>query len=150
MKSVHAMRLRKGPGALENLGARTIEAHRVVPARLDRQTVEHVAVAAAELDRDRAIGAFLRRDVVERVRIIRVFLKVPIGIVDADRLEAIDGDILDAEAIDGSAVILGRSDVEIRRILIGIATPGCSACDQMPNRIDLFLCTERLLEVRQR
>jgi hypothetical protein len=78
------MRLRKGPDAVENLGARTIEAHRVVPARLDRQTVEHLAVAAAELDRDRAVGAFLRRDLVERVRIIRVFLKVPIGIVDAE------------------------------------------------------------------
>src|SRR6516162_918400 len=120
---MHGMRFGKGPGAIENLGARAIEAHSVVPARLDRQAVGHLAVATAELDGNRAVGAFLCSDVVERIRVIGVFLKVPLGVVDADRPEAVDGHVLDVEAIDGSAVILSGGDVEIGRILVGDCRP---------------------------
>jgi hypothetical protein len=43
----------KGPFAVQDLGARAIEAHQVIPALHDRQAVGDLAVAAAELDVDR-------------------------------------------------------------------------------------------------
>ena len=50
--STRRLGLRELPLAAQDFGARTIEAHRVVPAVHDRQAVRNLAVAAAELDGD--------------------------------------------------------------------------------------------------
>ena len=62
-------RLRRweAPFSLENFLAWAIEPHHVVPALLDRQTIWNVAIAAAELDDNRAVGAFLSGNVVDRI-----------------------------------------------------------------------------------
>src|SRR5580704_6544155 len=74
--SRHRLRLRECPFAAHDLRLRPIEAHRIVPAGHDRQAVRNFAVAAAELDRDRAVVAFLRRDIVERIGVVRILLVV--------------------------------------------------------------------------
>jgi hypothetical protein len=51
----------------------------------------------------------VRRDIVERIGVERVLLIVAVGIVDADRPEAVDRDILDVELVDRLAIILGRA-----------------------------------------
>ena len=137
---------RERPSAVQDLGARTVEAHRVVPALHDRQAVGDLAVAAAELDGDRAVRALLRRDVVDRVGVVLVRLEVALGVVDADRPEAVDRHVLDVELVDRRAVVLGRRDVEIDGILVRIAAPGRRGSDQVPDRIDLILGAERLLK----
>ena len=53
------------PSSVEDLFARAIEPHRVVPTGHDWQTVGPFAVAAAELNRDRPIAVFLRGDIVK-------------------------------------------------------------------------------------
>ena len=60
--SQHGLGLRECPFAIQDFGARAIEAHHVVPASHDRQAVRNFAVAAAELDGDRAVGVFGDRD----------------------------------------------------------------------------------------
>src|SRR5580704_9906047 len=145
--SRHRLRLRKCPFAAHDLRPRSIEAHRIVPARHDRQAVRNFAVATAELDRDRAIVAFLRRDIVERIGVVLVLLVEAGGVVDADRPETVDRHVLDREPIDRLAVVARRRDVEIDRRLVGVATPGRGGCDQMTDRIDLVLGAERVLEV---
>src|SRR6266404_8249195 len=62
--SIHRLRLREFPCAVEDFGARAIEAHHVIPAWHGWQAVADLAVAAAELDGDRAVRAFLRGDTV--------------------------------------------------------------------------------------
>ncbi len=89
--SIHGLSRGKGPPAVQDFGARTIEAHCVVPALHDRQTVGNLVVAAAELDRDRAIATFLRSEVVERLRVVLVSLEVALGVIDAHRPECVDG-----------------------------------------------------------
>ena len=66
------------------------EAQRVVPPLHGRQAIRNLAAAAAELDVDRPVGAFRRRNVVDRLGIIRVLLVVARGNVEADRPEAVD------------------------------------------------------------
>ena len=70
--SIHRLRLGEFPGAVEDLGARTIESHHVVPTRHGRQAIGDVAVAAAELDDDRAVRALLCGDTVQRIGVVRV------------------------------------------------------------------------------
>src|ERR1700722_19968901 len=70
--SRHRLRLRKCPFAAHDLRPRPIEPHRIVPSRHDRQAIRNFAVAAAEPDRDRAAVAFLRRNIVERIGIVRI------------------------------------------------------------------------------
>ena len=48
--------LRKLPSAVQDLRARAVEAHAIVPALHDRQAVLDLAVTAAELDVDRELG----------------------------------------------------------------------------------------------
>src|SRR5580704_7244453 len=143
-------RLRECPFAAHDLRLRPIEAYRIVPAGHDRQAVRNFAVATAELDRDRAIVAFLRRDVVERIGVVLVLLVVAGGVIDADRPETVDRHVLDREPIDGFAVVVRRRDVEIDRRLVGIAAPARGGADQMADRIDLVLGAERVLEVGHR
>ena len=121
---------------------RAIEANRVVPARHDRQAVLDLAVAATELDRDRAVAVLLCRNVVERIGVEIVLLEVALCIVDTDRPERVDWNVLDVELVDGRAVVVFRCDVQIGRILVGIASPGRRGSDEMPDRLDLRLCAE--------
>jgi hypothetical protein len=61
----------------------------VIPALHDGQAVGNLALAAAELDGDRTVLAFLRRNVVQRVGVELVGLVVALGVLDADRPEAV-------------------------------------------------------------
>ena len=74
---------------------------------------EIIAVAAAELNGDRPVGVCLRGDIVERIGVSRVGLEIALGVVDADRPEAVDRNVLDVEPVDRIAVVFGRDDVEI-------------------------------------
>ena len=62
--SIRGLSLRESPGAVQNLGAGSVEAHCINPALEDRQAVGSLAVAAAELNGDQTVLAFLRRDIV--------------------------------------------------------------------------------------
>src|SRR5215470_14638629 len=91
--SIYRLRLREGPFPVQDFGARTIETNRVEPARHDRQAVGNLSVASAELDRDRIVRVLPRGDIVERIRAVFVRLEITLGIVDADRPEAVNGHI---------------------------------------------------------
>src|SRR3954462_6128539 len=95
--STGRLRFREFPLAVQDFVARAIKARRVIPTRHDRQTVRNLAVATAELDSDRTIRIFLRGDVVQRVSFVGVLLEVAVGVVEADRPEAVDRHILDVE-----------------------------------------------------
>jgi hypothetical protein len=79
---------------MQHFGTRPIEPHHIVPAVHDRQAIWNFAVAPAKLDGDRAVVVFLRRDVVECVGVEIVGLEIAVGVVEADRPEAVDGHIL--------------------------------------------------------
>jgi hypothetical protein len=64
--SIYRLRLRKFSTAVEDFGARPIEAHHVIPARQSRQAIDNLAVAATELNGHRAARVLLRRDTVQR------------------------------------------------------------------------------------
>ena len=105
------MGVRKLPASIENLCARTIKAHHVVPALHGGQAVGDNSVATAELDRDRAVVILLCCDVVEGVGAEAVWFEIAVGVVETDRPEAIDGYILDVDLVDRRPVVLGRRDV---------------------------------------
>jgi hypothetical protein len=107
--STHRLCLGKLPLSVEDFLPGVVEAHDVFPARDDGQTVRSLAVVAAELDGDRAVVAFLRREVVERVRVLLVRLEVALRVVDTDRPLSVHGHILDAEPVNGFAVVLARA-----------------------------------------
>src|SRR6478752_2247324 len=145
--STGRLRFREFPTTVQDFGARPVEPHGVIPALHDRQAVGQLAVAAAKLDGDRAVGAFLRGDIVDRVGVVRVFLVIALLIVKADGPEAVDWHVLDVELVDRVAIVpLGR-DVEVDRVLVRVAAPGRGRSDQMADRIDLLFGTERLLEI---
>src|SRR6478672_5152318 len=148
--STGRLRLGEFPLSAQYLRTRPIEPYRVVPALHDRNAVRNLAVAAAELDVDRPVGVLLGGDVVERIGIVGIFLVIAFGIIDADRPETVNGHILDVEPVDRGAVIFGRRDVKIGRILVWIAAPGRGGADQVPYRIHLIPGAERLLEIRYR
>src|SRR5262249_16132911 len=97
---LHRLCLGELPGAVEDFPPRAVEAYQVVPARRGRQAVGGLAVADAELDRDRAVLVFLRRQVVERVRVVLVLLEIALGVVDADRPEGVNGYVLDGQPVN--------------------------------------------------
>ena len=102
------LRLRQLPRAVQELGAGTVEPECVVPALRDRQAIRDLAVAAAELDVDRAVSALLAGDAVDRIGVVFVLLEEALVVIDADRPERVDGDVLDPELVDRLAVVLGR------------------------------------------
>src|SRR3977135_2118473 len=61
-KSIHALRHREFPCAVEGFGARAIEPHHVIPAWHSRQAIRNRAVAAAELNGDQAVRIYLGGD----------------------------------------------------------------------------------------
>src|SRR5258708_24698401 len=146
--STSRLRLREFPGAVQDLGARAIEPHGVIPALHDRQAVWNLAVTSAELDGDRSIGVLLARDAVDRISIVWGLFVIAFGIVEANGPEGIDRHILDRELVDGGAVVLCRGDIEIGRVLVRVAAPACGSSDQMAYRIDFGFGTECLPEVR--
>src|SRR6266568_2659299 len=121
--SCHRLWLREFPFAIQDFGARAVEPHRVVPSLYDRQTVRHLAVATAELDRDGPVTALLGCEVIECVGVMRVLLVVARGVVDTDRPERVDGYVIDVQLVDCVAVVIGGRDVEVGRVLVGIAAP---------------------------
>ena len=80
--------------------SRPIEADEVVPVRRRRQAILGIAVTTAELDRDRAIRAWLRGEVVKRIGVLGVRLEIALGVIDADRPEAVDRHVLDVQPVD--------------------------------------------------
>src|SRR6267378_8194521 len=132
--SCHGLWLREFPFAIQDFVARAVEPHGVIPALHDRQTVRHLAVASAELDRDRAVAALLGGEVIECVGVMRVLLVVARGVVDTDRPEGVDGYVLDVQLVDRVAFVIGGRDVEIGRLLVGIAAPRGGRCDQVSYR----------------
>jgi len=82
----HGLRLGKLPAAVENLLARSIHQHEVVPTRRDRDAIGCVpAWLAPELHRHRAVGVRLGGDVIHRVHGARILLEESVPVVDADR-----------------------------------------------------------------
>jgi hypothetical protein len=138
--SIHRLRLGEFPCAVQDFGARTIEAYHVIPARHGRQAVGDLAVAAAEPDGDRAVRAFLRGDTIQRIGVVRVPLQVTLVVVDDDRPKAVDENFaVDGDSIDGISIVIAGCDVEIERVFFGIAAI-CHRCsDQVSYRIDLLL-----------
>jgi hypothetical protein len=55
-----------------------------------------------------------------------------LGVVDDNRPQAIDGDVLDRELVHGGAVIPARRNRQIAGVLFGIAAPKQRASDQVP------------------
>ena len=93
------------------------------------------------------VRAFLRRDAVERIGIVRVLLEITLGIVKADRPERVDWHVgRDVEPIDRVAVVPGWGEARIARVLVRITAPTGGGSDQMLDRINLLLGTERVLE----
>ena len=84
------LRLRKGPRAVQDLALRAIEANQIVPSGRRRQAVRDLAVAAAELDGERSVVAGLRGQVVERIGVLGIGREIALGVIDADRPEAVD------------------------------------------------------------
>src|SRR5882672_7276543 len=126
--SCHGLWLREFPFAIQDFGARAVEPDGVIPALCGRQTVRHLAVASAELDRDRAVAALLGCEVIERVGVKRVLLVVARGVVDTDRPEGVDRYVVDVQPVDCVTVVVGGRDVEIGRVLVGIAAPRRGRC----------------------
>src|SRR5436853_195366 len=98
-------RLRKLPGAVENLLSRSIKTDGVVPALGDGDAVGRLPIPAPELDVDEAISILLPGDAVDRVGIVLVLLVVTLRVVDADGPEGIDGDVLDTELVSGLTIV---------------------------------------------
>src|ERR1700690_4137623 len=69
-------------------------------------------------------------------------------VVDADRPEALDRHVLDAELVDRLAVVMGGRDVQIKGVLFGIAAPSDRRPDQMTDRVDAPFRTEHAFAVR--
>src|SRR6476620_423612 len=118
------LRIWELPSSIEDFFVRAIETHNVVPTLHDWQTVSCLTIAAAELNRHRAVGVLLRRDVVERVRVVCVRLEIALGVVETDRSATIDGDVLHNQLVIPRAIVLGGLDVEVNGILIGGEAPG--------------------------
>src|SRR5262245_35330746 len=88
--SSHWSRLWKLPAAVDDFLSGSVQPHRVIPARYDRQAVRSALLAAAELYRDRTIRVCLCGEIVQRIGVKNIFLKKAFGIVQANRPETID------------------------------------------------------------
>jgi hypothetical protein len=143
-----SLRLRLGefPGAVEDFFSRRIETHCVIPTRHDRQAVGNLAVATAELHGNRTVAAFLRRDVVQGIGVVRIGFQVTLRVVNRDRPERIHRDCSDIELVNSRAIVLGRRHTDISRVFFRIATPPSSSADQVIDRIDLLLAAEGMFE----
>src|SRR5690606_8943177 len=113
--SAARLRGREGPGTVEDLAARAVQPHHVVPAIGDRQAVGDSGRAVSELDPGGAVLALLRGHAVDDVGIQVVRLEVALAVVDADRPEGIDRHLADVELVDRAAVVLLREHVQVDR-----------------------------------
>ncbi len=86
--------------------------------------VGHVAAAPAKLTMTEPSVSFCR-DVIDGVGVARIrFMEIALLIVDGNRPEAIDRNILHDDPVHGRPVIAGWGDIDVRRFF-----PGCR-----PNR----------------
>src|SRR5262249_37084328 len=76
-----------------------------------------------------------------------VLLKIALRVVEADRPETVYRDVVHIELVNGSAVVLGRRDIEIDGFLIGIAAPTDGRTDEVPYGVDLSLGAARIFEI---
>src|ERR1700741_2552598 len=111
------------PCASQDFRLRAEQTHGVVPTLRDREAIWSLAVAAPELDVNRTIGTFLCGEAVQRVGLIGVRLEIALAVVNRDRPETIDRDILDRQPVNGFTIIARRRDRQINGILFGIAAP---------------------------
>ena len=87
--STDRVRLGEFPCTVKNLGSRAEEAHHVVPAFHDRQTIGSFAVTAAELNRDRTSRGLFRVDGIHRIDVVLVRFQIALGVVaDIDQKPA--------------------------------------------------------------
>ncbi len=82
--------------------------------------------------------------IVDAVGVLVVCLEEAIRVIDRDRPEPVHGDIPDRELVraDGKR----RFDSKVARLLIGKTSPAGRGRDQVANRIDIALGTERVVE----
>jgi hypothetical protein len=68
-----------------------------------------------------------------------VRFQIALGVIDGDRPETVDGDLLDRELVDGDAVIPGRRDRKVEGVPLGKAAPNQRGSNEVTHRIDLML-----------
>src|SRR5258705_8220201 len=90
---------RKLPCSVEDFRSGAEQSHGVVPILRDRQAIGNLSVAASKLDVDRTVGTFLRGETVQRIGMIGIGLEVAFAVVDCDRPETIDRDVLDRQPV---------------------------------------------------
>ena len=131
------LRLWELPRAVQNFRARTIEPYRVIPAGRHRQAVWNLPVTPTELNGNGAIGGLFAGNVVDGVGIEVVLLKKALRVVDADRPEAVQRNVVDTQPVDGLAVVFLGRNVEIDRLLFGDCRPIPTRCrpDALPGRL---------------
>src|SRR5262245_35828841 len=88
--SIHGLRLRKFPLAAQNLIARAIEPHHVVPSLRGGNAIRGFAVAAAELYRNCAVSILFRSDAVQGIAIVLILLQTAFGVINDHRPECVD------------------------------------------------------------
>src|SRR5215813_14256378 len=69
---------------------------------------------------------------------------------ETDRPEAVDWHAPDVEFVGGLAFVLGGREVDVGRVLVGIAAPARGGAHQPGHGIDLTFRTERILEAGRR
>jgi len=82
--STLGLRQRKFPRTVEDFRSRAEQAHGVVPSLRDWQAIGNPAVAPPELDVDRTIRAFLGREAVQCIGVVRVRMEVTFAVVDGE------------------------------------------------------------------
>src|SRR6478752_9443785 len=129
----------KGPGSVENLGAWPVHADGVVPAFLQRKGV-HVAAVPTEGHRDRPVSVPSPGDAVDAVSVEVVLVKEPVGAVDGDGPECVDGDVLGGDRVPAHGK--SRLPAFVVRLVLGQSAPAAGGADQVSVRIDVFLLAE--------
>ncbi len=99
------------------------------------------------MDGDRAIVVCGRGDVVDAIGLTVVCLEEALRVVDRDRPEPIDGYVPDRELV----LAYGKRgfDSEVARLPVGETSPAGCGRDQVANRVDIALGTERVIEAAE-
>ena len=90
----------KRPAAIDNFLARLIESDKIVPALHDRQEVGLFGVTA-EMDGHAAVLVLGAGDIVHRVGVVLVLLRIPFIVIQADRPETVHRHVFHIEGVSG-------------------------------------------------